>query len=244
MFVIHIHLGVLHFIRLTKDMEQKEAELVQLLDQLKLDDSPTTAASGMPTQTDSAMPSLSPNNGVSIGSQQHLPSRAGQGSTVKPRMTRTSLQRRIVGREAAAGVARVAKLLTIESSMRERISKQTPSESNNSSTHRRKNSLYMGNDGRDDIEDSATAPWRHPYPILAADALQLAAQQLHDEVWDQLLTIPRNNQELTDTLGHLDTCLDSLTRLLHSVPALESYRKSLHDLKNARDTAAYVATQQ
>ncbi|KAN0064193.1 hypothetical protein ACQY0O_003360 [Thecaphora frezii] len=244
MFVLHIHLGVLHFIRLAKDLEQKEVDLVEQFNSLSLGNSVDRLRSA------GLAPSAAPSSSLSAafgtdsfkGSPETVPNPNSEPSTtfppLKSKMMTTSQTRRVVGKQAAVGLARITRLMTLESTHLEQ------SLANSNGFDQESPALADSIGSSSPVEASATAPWRHPYPLLLADALRLAAQQLHDEIWDQLLAVPRDLAETTATLGHLDTCLDGLTRLLHSVPALNGHRQSLEELRSARDTAAFVATQQ
>jgi hypothetical protein len=78
---------------------------------------------------------------------------------------------------------------------------------------------------------------------MVADALKLSSQQLHDEIWDQLIAVPRNDAELRLLMDNFNVLLEGFGRMLHAVPGLGSYKQVLTDLENARDTAAFVATQ-
>lgn len=111
---------------------------------------------------------------------------------------------------------------------------------------KRKGSFYASNAEGNDftlIEDSANAPWRHPYPAMVADSLKLSSQQLNDEIWDLLIAVPRNEAELEELMSAFEVLLEGFGRMLHAVPGLGGYKGTLDDLRNARDTARFVASQ-
>ncbi|PWN53078.1 hypothetical protein IE53DRAFT_384465 [Violaceomyces palustris] len=160
--VVHIHLGVMHFIKIVRDYEILQAD---------------------------------------------------QGVR-DPALLSTSQERRQVGREAAEGIATLASLVNMESARLAAAS--TP-----------------GNKGH--------APWRHPYPILFADALRMASSNLNDAVWNEILACPRDEVAVQAALGYLDCCVEGLERLHHAVPALKSYSVGVDELRAAKEAAAYVA---
>ena len=162
-------------------------------------------------------------------------------------MLHSSVERRIVGRGAALGMARMASLINAESAKLEeaaKIGRLSPN-AKPADGKARKGSFYAPQqDDFTPIEDSANAPWRHPYPAMVADSLKLSSHQLHDEIWDQLIAVPRNEGELRLLMDNFNVLLEGFGRMLHAVPGLGSYKQVLKDLENARDTAAFVATQQ
>ncbi|SPO31863.1 uncharacterized protein UTRI_06700 [Ustilago trichophora] len=283
-FVIHIHLGVLHFTQLAKKIEQKELELIQAFNAangathggkgssngngggvnvsfspMSMSSPPTGGKKGSsPSQTNGSggssngspgSASTSPANAIPSVPQQQL----------RSIMLLSSVERRIIGRSAALGMARMASLINAESVKLEasakigRASPPPPATDGKS----RKGAFYRRRSGPSSpssssasqeteftpIEDSANAPWRHPYPAMVADVLKLSSQQLHDEIWDQLIAVPRNESELNLLMDNFNVLLEGFARMLHAVPGLGSYKKTLSDLENARDTAAFVATQ-
>ena len=270
-FVIHIHLGVLHFTQLAKKIEQKELELIQAFNAAHasgaashLQTSSTangdnvamspSSVNSPPQSLPTAAKSSSPSNGsVATGSSNGSPPSTNAMQSV-PRqplrsvMLHSSVERRIVGRSAALGMARMASLINAESAKLEeaaRVGRFSPN-SQPKDGKSRKGSFYAPPQDANDftpIEDSANAPWRHPYPAMVADVLKLSSQQLHDEIWDQLIAVPRNDSELSLLMENFNVLLEGFGRMLHAVPGLGSYKQVLSDLENARDTAAFVATQ-
>ncbi|PWY98390.1 hypothetical protein BCV70DRAFT_164898 [Testicularia cyperi] len=278
-FVIHIHLGVLHFIRLAKRIEQKELEFIQAFNALNLNAGSEAASSTSPMSNGTSPSQQNGTNGngsasasaagsfslsgvfsptntntASMSSSGSPPATAGGPAAQKPlrsKMLDSSVERRLVGRSAALGMARVAALVNAEcvkleeASRLGRMGPKAPPKDGKA----RKGSFYDPNAASNGsltlspIEDSSNAPWRHPYPVMVADALKLSAQQLHDEIWDQLIAVPRNDGELKLLMSNFNVLLDGFNRLLHAVPGLGSYKSTLNDLENARDTASFVATQ-
>ncbi|TKY86900.1 hypothetical protein EX895_004188 [Sporisorium graminicola] len=255
-FVIHIHLGVLHFVQLAKRLEAKELELIQVWNagQVAPDGKGTDVAfspleMGSPASAKkSGSPMSTASNAAAAG--------ASPQSVPPPRQLRSvmllsSVERRQIGRSAALGMARMASLINAESANLEqaskigRLSPQTRPPKDGKS---RKGRFYATNSSSTPdytpIEDSANAPWRHPYPAMVADVLKLSCQQLHDDIWDQLIAVPRNEGELTLLMDNFNVLLEGFARMLHAVPGLGSYKKVLSDMENARDTAAFVASQQ
>ena len=209
-FVIHIHLGVLHFVKLAKRIEEKELELIQAV------------------------------NGKAEGVEGR--SNLTGGHAIRSVMLLSSVERRQIGRTAALGMARMAALINAESTTLERDSKVGRL---SSQPTLRRNSTFYSSSPHDytPIEDSANAPWRHPYPAMVADVLKLSAHQLHDEIWDLLITVPRNELELTVLMHNFNVLLEGMARMLHAVPGLGSYKEVLAELERARDTARFVASQ-
>lgn len=259
-FVIHIHLGVLHFTQLAKRVEGKELELIQAFNALNAGSGAQGALGGPATPAGSvgltpmSMSVSSPSVGKGVSSPAGTnstgspASASGAAPPLKSVMLHSSVERRIVGRSAALGMARMAGLINEESSRLEsatltgRLTPLTPQKDGKS----RKGSFYAPAQPADSytpIEDSANAPWRHPYPAMVADSLKLSSQQLHDEIWDQLIAVPRNEKELETLMGGFNVLLEGMGRMLHAVPGLGSYKKVLEDLRNARDTARFVASQ-
>lgn len=271
-FVIHIHLGVLHFTQLAKRIEQKELELIQAFNAAHgpsavSSEKPTTPSNGVgvsfspmsvsspPHQQPSAGKNSSPSNGsAGTASSKGSPPVTDAMHSVPRQQLRSvmllsSVERRIIGRSAALGMARMASLINAESAKLEEAAKigRAATLSQPKDGKARKGSFYAPPKSADDftpIEDSGNAPWRHPYPAMVADVLKLSSQQLHDEIWDQLIAVPRNDAELKLLMDNFNVLLEGFGRMLHAVPGLGSYKQVLSDLENARDTAAFVATQQ
>lgn len=259
-FVIHIHLGVLHFTQLAKRIEQRELELIQAFNAAHAASAaspPKTASSA--SNVNLSFSPLTVNSPQVGGLTSPTPSAGAQGSgssngsppsttnqQLRSVMLHSSVERRIVGRAAALGMSHMAALINTECAKLEqatRIGRLSPKPQDGKS---RKGSFYGPPQQADDftpIEDSASAPWRHPYPAMVADALKLSSQQLHDEIWDQLIAVPRNDAELRLLMDNFNVLLEGFGRMLHAVPGLGSYKQVLTDLENARDTAAFVATQ-
>lgn len=248
-FVIHIHLGVLHFTQLAKRIEQKELELIQMFNAgqgalgasegkamdvsvspLAVNSPPSVQQGGSPTGTHAA----------SAGSPHTQP-------RLRSLMLLSSVERRQIGRSAALGMARMASLINAESVKLEQASRQgcLSPHTQPQDGKPRKGRIYSSSQTTDytPIEDSANAPWRHPYPAMVADVLKLSSQQLHDEIWGQLIAVPRNEAELELLMRNFNVLLEGFGRMLHAVPGLGSYKKVLGDLERARDTAAFVASQ-
>lgn len=266
-FVIHIHLGVLHFTQLAKKIEQKELELIQAFNAanggvgspakstsssnggVNISFSPMAVSS--PTQTQPAGKGTSPSNSeessynspASILAMQNVPHQQ-----LRSLMLHSSVERRLIGRSAALGMARMASLINAESAKLEETAKlgRNSAKAQPKDGKVRKGSFYASPQAVKDftpIEDSANAPWRHPYPAMVADVLKLSSQQLHDEIWDQLIAVPRNEAELDLLMRNFNVLLEGFRRLLHAVPGLGSYKGELESLENARDTAQFVASQ-
>uniref|UniRef100_V5EX52 Zn(2)-C6 fungal-type domain-containing protein n=1 Tax=Kalmanozyma brasiliensis (strain GHG001) TaxID=1365824 RepID=V5EX52_KALBG len=237
-FVIHIHLGVLHFVQLAKRIEAKELELIQAFN-AGGGSGKSSPSSGVSPMTTSSPSGTSP-KGATGGGSPPKPTRP----QLRSNMLLSAMERRMIGKSAALGMARMASLINAESSKLEsaaRVGRLTPTPSDGK---RRKGSFYASPvEDFTPIEDSANAPWRHPYPAMVADVLKLSSQQLHDEIWDQLIAVPRDEVELKVLMDNFNVLLEGFGRMLHAVPGLGSYKKTLGDLENARDTAAFVASQ-
>ncbi|KAJ9477249.1 hypothetical protein PHBOTO_006475 [Pseudozyma hubeiensis] len=268
-FVIHIHLGVLHFTQLAKRIEQKELELIQAFNAAHgqagspAKSTPSSSGAGagvnisfspmaVSTPQETKVKVASPGNGsVGTAGSSHgsPPSHPATGQhQLRSVMLLSSVERRLIGRSAALGMARMASLINAESAKLEhatkigRLSPAQPTKDGKS----RKGSFYAPPQSAQDftpIEDSANAPWRHPYPAMVADVLKLSSQQLHDEIWDQLIAVPRKEDELGLLMQNFDVLLEGMGRMLHAVPGLGSYKEVLESLENARDTARFVASQ-
>ncbi|KAJ1021016.1 hypothetical protein NDA13_005644 [Ustilago tritici] len=262
-FVIHIHLGVLHFTQLAKKIEQKELELIQAFNasitanagggspEKTVAVSPMSVTSPTPPAQQqgggkASPPTTSPSSATSPSSTAAL---SGVPKThLRSTMLHSSVERRIVGRQAALGMARMASLINAESASLKAAAKigRQPNPRASNDGKKRKGSFYAPNaEGNDftQIEDSANAPWRHPYPAMVADSLKLSSQQLNDGIWDLLIAVPRNEAELEESMSAFEVLLEGFGRMLHAVPGLGGYMGTLDDLRNARDTARFVASQ-
>ncbi|SJX66637.1 uncharacterized protein SRS1_16858 [Sporisorium reilianum f. sp. reilianum] len=241
-FVIHIHLGVLHFTQLAKRIEQKELELIQLFN------------AGVAAEGKAADVAFSPlHAGSPSAAQQQQQQKGASPPNAAPRQLRSlmllsSVERRQIGHAAALGMARMASLINAESTHLEHAAKagRLSPHSRPQDGKSRKGRFYATPPTPHDytpIEDSANAPWRHPYPAMVADVLKLSSQQLHDEIWDHLIAVPQNEGEVALLMDNFNVLLEGFGRMLHAVPGLGSYKGVLGELVNARDTAAFVASQ-